>query len=333
MPPRYAYWTIIAGGLPTAFRATEREELLPTFQRIREKHPDATMKWFARGKLWDSPDVARVRRDDGGGRRRPAGGGDGDAENARHAGPPGRPAQDKRGRGWRPGGEHRDPRQKFIDAKKQQNAALRKDRWDRKNAPGRDNPPGGPRRPETPRETRPPEERRENRPPRRDEWRGRPRFDEQGSKRPDWIPRGPHGGSAPGPQSRSPRPPASGDAGRKPPFRPWNAQRPPQTPRFQTPERKPHWTGASKPGPPRESSGPSGRSGAGRPEPNRQDARRPEPRPWRDAPRAAPPRPAPAPSRPPGEAKPSWPKPSPLAHIKSRRPFRPKQGPPRGPKK
>src|SRR5678815_3300268 len=59
MPPRYAYWTIIAGGLPTAFRATAREELLPTFQRIREKHPDAQMKWFARGKLWDSPEAAR----------------------------------------------------------------------------------------------------------------------------------------------------------------------------------------------------------------------------------------------------------------------------------
>ena len=39
MPPRYAYWTIIAGGLPTAFRAADREELLPTFQRIKEKHP------------------------------------------------------------------------------------------------------------------------------------------------------------------------------------------------------------------------------------------------------------------------------------------------------
>ena len=44
MPPRFAYWTILAGGLPTAFRAAEREELLPTFKRIQEKHPDAVMK-------------------------------------------------------------------------------------------------------------------------------------------------------------------------------------------------------------------------------------------------------------------------------------------------
>ncbi len=49
MPPRYSYWTIIAGGLPTAFRAAEREELMPTFTRLREKHPDAEMRWFARG--------------------------------------------------------------------------------------------------------------------------------------------------------------------------------------------------------------------------------------------------------------------------------------------
>ena len=48
MPPRYAYWTIIAGGLPTAFRAAVREELLPTFRRIKEKHPDAQMKYFGR---------------------------------------------------------------------------------------------------------------------------------------------------------------------------------------------------------------------------------------------------------------------------------------------
>src|SRR5215207_9786683 len=63
MPPRYSYWTILAGGLPTAFRAAEREELMPTFQRLREKHPDAEMKWFARGKLWDSPEAARPPRE------------------------------------------------------------------------------------------------------------------------------------------------------------------------------------------------------------------------------------------------------------------------------
>jgi hypothetical protein len=120
MPPRYAYWTIIAGGLPTAFRAADREELLPTFQRIKEKHPDAEMKWFARGKLWASQEEARGA-DKRGGRSQPRsqrGGRD----------------REPRTRDWRPGGEHRDPRQKFIDAKQQRNASRRQERWQRKNA-------------------------------------------------------------------------------------------------------------------------------------------------------------------------------------------------------
>ena len=111
MPPRYAYWTIIAGGLPTAFRAADRDELLPTFQRIKEKHPDAEMKWFARGKLWESQEAAR---------------------------PPAEARRSKAGRRpdtWRPGGEHRDPRQKFIDAKKQRNTRIRQERWEHRNAP------------------------------------------------------------------------------------------------------------------------------------------------------------------------------------------------------
>src|SRR5438477_151006 len=55
-----------AGGLPTAFRAAEREDLLPTFQRIKQKHPDAEMKWFARGKLWQSPEEAGAAQHRGG---------------------------------------------------------------------------------------------------------------------------------------------------------------------------------------------------------------------------------------------------------------------------
>jgi hypothetical protein len=113
MPPRYAYWTIIAGGLPTAFRAAAREELLPTFQRIKQKHADAQMKYFARGKLWESQEAART------------------AETRKGT----------RDRDWRPGGDHRDPRQKFIDAKKQRNAANRKERWERKNTPRRERKP------------------------------------------------------------------------------------------------------------------------------------------------------------------------------------------------
>ena len=86
MPPRHAYWTILIGDAPTAFRARDREELLPTFERLRAKQPDAVMRWFERGRLWNSPDEARLP----------------------HHGP-----REKRGPGWRPGGAHRDPRERF----------------------------------------------------------------------------------------------------------------------------------------------------------------------------------------------------------------------------
>lgn len=137
MPPRYAYWTIIAGGLPTAFRAAERDELLPTFRRIKEKHPDAEMKFFARGKLWESQEAARTAR-------RPAG---------------------ARARDWRPGGNHRDPRQTFIDERKQRNAAIRKQRWERKHDGS--TPPARPRGPN--REPRPSEEPKPTPPPHADQ--------------------------------------------------------------------------------------------------------------------------------------------------------------------
>jgi hypothetical protein len=131
MPPRYAYWTIIAGGLPTAFRAADRDDLMPTFRRIQEKHPDAEMKYFARGKLWASPADARLTRE----------------EEERPKSPP-------RGRDWRPGGEHRDPRQPFKDAKKARNQDRRQQRWERKTRDrDRETPPHGDplRRPAAPR--------------------------------------------------------------------------------------------------------------------------------------------------------------------------------------
>ena len=135
MPPRFTYWTIIAGGLPTAFRATDRDEILPTFQRLREKHPDAVLKWFARGKLWDSPEEARAaleqrhRPSDRRGDRRSRFEGRGprpnDGRTDSH--------EQRRDRDWRPGGDHRDPRKKFADAKKARNAAHRQQRFDRKH--------------------------------------------------------------------------------------------------------------------------------------------------------------------------------------------------------
>ena len=54
MPPRYAYWTILVDDQPTAFRAGAKEDLLPTFNRLKEKQPSAKMMWFQNGKLMES---------------------------------------------------------------------------------------------------------------------------------------------------------------------------------------------------------------------------------------------------------------------------------------
>ena len=231
MPPRYAYWTIIAGGLPTAFRAAEREELLPTFQRIKEKHPDAEMKWFARGKLWDSPEAARIRQEEDGRGRRPFG--------EKRPKPRGRPDQEKRGRDWRPGGEHRDPRQKFVDAKKQQNAALRKERWERKNAPPRAKPHGDPppadRPPRDPRGPQGPPDRNAREPQVRHEWRPKP------------------DGSKPKPGGWKPKPGwklKPGGWNRNPGLRGQDTEDPQQPPRPRGPDREPRRSDPTRPTPP-----------------------------------------------------------------------------------
>jgi 23S rRNA pseudouridine2605 synthase len=130
MPPRHAYWTILIDDQPTAFRAHDPEELLPTLNRLREKNESAVMKWFERGQLFDSRDAAREAGLGRGERRwegpRPAREGrEGDSssresgEGRRYPDDRGRSSGDRpRDKSWRPGGEHRDPRQKYKDAKK-----------------------------------------------------------------------------------------------------------------------------------------------------------------------------------------------------------------------
>src|SRR4051794_6291325 len=88
MPPRYAYWTIILEGKPTAFRAHTQEELMPSFKQLQTRHDDIAMMWFARGRLWPSQEEERAAA-----RRKPSG--------------------ERRGRGWRPGGTQEDPRGSF----------------------------------------------------------------------------------------------------------------------------------------------------------------------------------------------------------------------------
>ena len=107
MPPRFAYWTILLEGKPTAFRARTSEELLPTLRQLQIRHPEAVMRWFARGRLWSSPEEERA------------------AAEAR------RSHRQQRRPDWRPGGEHRDPRDRFKvprDEKRRRFAAkLRRD--------------------------------------------------------------------------------------------------------------------------------------------------------------------------------------------------------------
>ena len=134
MPPRYTYWTILIGGQPTAFRAATRDELLPTLKQLQSTQPDAVMMWFARGKVWPSEEAAamalRMEREG--------------------------PRRDRRGADWRPGGAHKDPRDRFKvprDVKRERFASrLRRDR--REEAPQSGKPPGD-RRSLTPREERP----------------------------------------------------------------------------------------------------------------------------------------------------------------------------------
>jgi hypothetical protein len=89
VPPRYAFWTILIDHKPTAFRAREREELLPTLAQLRRTNKDVVLQWFARGRLWDSPEQEREAE------RRPP------------------PPVERRTREWRPGGKHEDPRARF----------------------------------------------------------------------------------------------------------------------------------------------------------------------------------------------------------------------------
>ena len=120
MPPRYAYWTILVDNRPTAFRAATREDLLPTFEQIRRKHPTAVMRWFARGRIWESP---------------------------AHAAHEERPPRERRDRSWRPGGNHRDPRARFEEERKARNAARRRERFSRRSDTPSSTTPAGPSRP------------------------------------------------------------------------------------------------------------------------------------------------------------------------------------------
>ena len=82
MPLRYAFWIIVAGTTPTSFKARRSEDLLPTLRQLQRTQPDTVLRWFERGRRWESPEAARedqVER---------------------------RKSTADRKRDWRPGGDH-----------------------------------------------------------------------------------------------------------------------------------------------------------------------------------------------------------------------------------
>ena len=176
MPPRHAYWTILIDDKPTAFRAREREELLPTLNQLKRTNANAVMQWFAHGRLWETQEKEREDFQ----RRKHASARPFDRRDAKPpasapVGDEGSPQErERRGKDWRPGGAHKDPR----------------DRFKKKNRPDRawtDKPDR-----ETPRSDRP-WSNKPSGPPRGDRpWSNKPHA---GGKRP-WSGK-PHGGNQP----------------------------------------------------------------------------------------------------------------------------------------
>jgi len=101
MPSSHAFWVIVHGTTPTAFRAKRRDVLLPTLRQLHNTQPEVVLRWFERGRLWVSPveakDALRARRQE-------------------------RPA---RRPGWRPGGDHVDPRARFNLTRDQKRARFK----------------------------------------------------------------------------------------------------------------------------------------------------------------------------------------------------------------
>jgi hypothetical protein len=163
MPPRFAYWTILIDNTPTAFRARDRDELLPTLTQLKRTNERVELKWFAQGRLWESPEAQRESW------RKP------------------KPAVERRDRDWRPGGAHKDPRARFDKAARRRTGREERTNW---NAP-KSSPPDRERERPSPhprgdqpwknRPPRPPSQRVDHkgggwksRPPRQGGWKNRP---------------------------------------------------------------------------------------------------------------------------------------------------------------
>src|SRR4051812_22196971 len=190
MPPRYAYWTILIDDKPTAFRAREREELLPTFHQLQRKNTNVAVKWFARDRLWASQ---QEERDDFQRRKRAAA-----APFDRAAAPP---SGEKRSGDWRPGGAHKDPRDRFKKKNRPERAWSDKDEF-----PSRDRDKGAPPRGDRPWAAKP----RSDRKP----WQPKP---EGAGPRKPWSDRPPQAADRGTQRSSHDRPPSGGEGRGKTP--------------------------------------------------------------------------------------------------------------------
>jgi hypothetical protein len=212
MPPRHAYWTILIDDKPTAFRAREQEELLPTLNQLKRTNANAVMRWFARGRLWETQEGERedfqrrkhapARPSDRRDTKRSTGAPRSDEERP-HEG-------ERRGKEWRPGGAHTDPRDRFK--KKSRPDRAWSDKPERESAPRSERPstdkPSGPPRSERPWTNKP---------------GGPPRGDRPWTNKPGGPPRGDRpwtnkpGGPPRGDRPWTSKPPATGK-------RPWSGK-------------------------------------------------------------------------------------------------------------
>lgn len=104
MPGKHSFWVIVDGHTPTAFRSPRREDLLTVLHQLQRTQPGATLRWYDRGRLWESPAAARE-----------------DLLARRRARPARRPE-------WRPGGTHADPRAKYRKTRDQKRAQFKRKR-------------------------------------------------------------------------------------------------------------------------------------------------------------------------------------------------------------
>jgi hypothetical protein len=205
---RHAYWVILVGATATAFRSSTRDVLVPTWRQLQRTQSDVTLRWFERGRLWESPEAARF-------------------------GMRAKPETEKRRPDWRPGGDHRDPRARFELTRDQKRA-----RFKNRARRAREEPPSGGSGSEPPRDApQPPDRSRKpwssDRPPRRP-WQRPKNSGGPGGRSPGprdhrphepQVPRpAPQGSStpqAPGPKPKSPAPK---------PQRPWTPHAPSSKP-------------------------------------------------------------------------------------------------------